>query len=84
LAEGVKDEYNSRKAPLSALVRDISRLQALGAVRVDREEPAPRNFVYYIDVRLDWPSRITETEFFVKLAALPKSKTYGFLSPDES
>jgi hypothetical protein len=84
LAEGVKDEYTSRKAPLSALVRDINRLQALGAVRVDREEPTPRNFVYYIDVQLDWPSRITETEFFAKLAALPKSKTYGFLSPDES
>ena len=84
LARGVSDEYNSRKAPLSALVRDINRLQALGALRVDREEPTPGNFVYYIDVRLDWPSRITETEFFVKLAALPKSKTYGFLSPDES
>ena len=84
LAQGVSDEYNSRKAPLSALVRDINRLQALGALRVDREEPTPGNFVYYIDVRLDWPSRITETEFFVKLAALPKSKTYGFLSPDES
>jgi Fic family protein len=83
LARGVKDEYDSRKAPLPALVRDINRLQALGAIRVDREEPRPKNFVYYIDVRLDWPSKITETEFFAKLAALPKSKTYGFLSPDE-
>jgi hypothetical protein len=80
----VRDEYNSRKAPLPGLVRDINRLQALGAIRVDREEPKPKNFAYYIDVRLDWPSRITETEFFANLAALPKSKTYGFLSPDES
>jgi Fic family protein len=84
LVQGLKDEYDSRKAPVSALIRDINRLQALGAIRVDREEPQPKNFVYYIDVRLDWPTRITDAEFFAKLAALPKSKTYGFLSPDES
>jgi Fic family protein len=83
LVQSVRDDYKSRKAPLPALVRDINRLQALGALRVDREEPAPKNFVYYIDVKLDWPSRITETEFFTKLAALPKSKTYGFLAPDK-
>jgi hypothetical protein len=83
LVRAVQSEYDSRKAPLPALVRDINRLQALGAIRVDRQEIQPKNFVYYIDVRLDWPSRITETEFFAKLAALPKSKTYGFLSPDE-
>jgi hypothetical protein len=84
LAESVKNHYRSRKVPLSAIARDLNRLQALGAVRIDREEPTPKNYVYYISVRLDWPSRITETEFFARLAALPKSKTYGFLSPDES
>jgi hypothetical protein len=30
LAQGLKDEYNSRKAPVMALIRDINRLQALG------------------------------------------------------
>jgi Fic family protein len=84
LVRGMQAEYDSRKAPVPALIRDINRLQALGAIRVDREEPQTKNFVYYIDVRLDWPSRITETEFFAKLAALPKSKTYGFLSPDKT
>ncbi|HEX9224841.1 MAG TPA: Fic family protein [Candidatus Acidoferrales bacterium] len=84
LTESVKSDYSSRKAPLPAIVRDINRLQALGALRVEKEEPDPKNPIYYISVRLDWPSTITETEFFGRLAALPKSKTYGFLSPDES
>ncbi len=81
LAEILKGEYRSRKVPLSALVRDINRLQALGAVKVDRTEPTPKNYEYYISVRLDWPSTITDTEFFARIAAMPKSKTYGFLSP---
>jgi Fic family protein len=81
LAEALKSEYSSRKVPIRALVRDINRLQALGAVRVDRIEPSPKNYEYYISVRLDWPSTITDTEFFAKIAAMPKSKTYGFLSP---
>jgi cell filamentation protein, protein adenylyltransferase len=83
LAESVRNDYKSRKSPLSAIVRDINRLQALGAVGIEMEEPKGKAPIYYIRVRLDWPSKITETEFFAKLAALPKSKTYGFLSPDE-
>lgn len=81
LAEALKSEYSSRKIPIRALVRDINRLQALGAVHVDRTEPTPKNYEYYISVQLDWPSTITDTEFFAKIAAMPKSKTYGFLSP---
>lgn len=84
LAESVKSSYSSRRKPLDALVRDLNRLQALGAIRIDKEvAPSTNDAVYHIGVRLDWPSRITETEVFARLAQLPKSKTYGFLSPDD-
>lgn len=82
LTTSVKETYSSRKAPLNAVIRDLNRLKALGAISIQREGDNPKNWKFYITVQLDWPSKITETEFFAKLAALPKSKTYGFLSHD--
>jgi hypothetical protein len=83
LVEAVRSDYSSRKAPMNAIIRDLNRLQALGAVRIDMEHDLKTKApVFHISVRLDWPSRITETEFFAKLATLPKSKTYGFLAAD--
>jgi len=79
----VKSLYGSRKNPVMALVRDLNRLYALGAIRITREEKAPNDYIYYISVQLDWPSTITETEFFSRLKQLPKSKTYGFLSAED-
>jgi Fic family protein len=78
LAESLRDTYAKRKIPLRAIVRDINRLQALGALRVEKKDEK-----YYVSIRLEWPSMITENEFFSKIAAMPKSKTYGFLSPNE-
>jgi Fic family protein len=83
LVEALKENYVSRRSPINAIIRDVNRLQAMGAVKIEVEEPSPKNPIYYISVRLDWPSKITETEFFRRLAQLPKSKTYGFLSADE-
>ena len=83
LADAVNDDYKSRKVPLNAIVRDLNRLQALGAIRIERDDSDGKNPVWYISVRLDWPTRITEGEFFRTLAQLPKSKTYGFLSSTE-
>jgi Fic family protein len=80
----VRNDYASRSDPESALVRDLNRLHALGAIRIEKETDAAGENTYYIGVRLDWPSKITDTEVFAKLAQLPKSKTYGFLSSDES
>lgn len=84
LVDAVRDEYKSRKNPTYAIVRDVNRLGQLGAIWVERVDPpapkkAPPKFL--ISVNLDWPSKITEAEVFTKIAALPKSKTYGFLSP---
>ena len=85
LVKVVESEYHSRKSPVNAIIRDLNRLMVLGAVRISRKENTNVNDLsaYFISVQLDWPSKITDTEFFAKLAHLPKSKTYGFLSSEE-
>ena len=69
------EHYKSRKEPLLAIVRDLGRLREFGAITVGRSSKT------YIEVNLDWPSTITDSEFFERLEQLPKSKTYGFLVP---
>lgn len=80
LSELLKDEYHTKKAPLLALARDLNRLEDLGAIKIITERLESKKPVFYIQVSLDWPSTITETEFFSRLEKLPKSKTYGFLA----
>jgi Fic family protein len=77
----VKPYYASRRNPLFAIVRDVNRLSSLGAVTV-RRTVVEGVMKYYIRVNLDWPAKMTETEFFAKLPSLPKSKTHGFLVTD--
>ena len=72
------EHYASRKDPFAAIARDLVRLRELGAVTVRLEKPSHD---IYIGVNLDWPSTITDSEFFERLEQLPKSKTYGFLVP---
>jgi Fic family protein len=82
LVASLREDYKSRKAPVSAIVRDLNRLGALGAVWIEKADTPPKvEPKFYISVVLDWPSKITEAEFFAKIAAMPKSKTYGWLSP---
>lgn len=78
LVRDMREHYASRKNPTAALERDIGRLQALGAVTVNWKETSPE---VRIGVDLDWPGKITGSEFFEILERLPKSRTYGFLQP---
>jgi hypothetical protein len=81
LADSVIKYYGERKIPYQAIARDINKLMALGAVRVTTSEaPQGKQLLYHVQIVLDWPSTITDTEFFTRLAKLPKSKTYAFLS----
>jgi Fic family protein len=81
LADAVKEHYAERKIPVQAIARDVNKLRALGALKVEKVEVnANKPPIFLIEVALDWPSTITDTEFFTKLADLPKSKTYAFLS----
>ena len=79
LVAELRDHYKSRKGPGAALARDILKLQGLGAVRIDPSgdsaRPGPR-----VSVNLDWPTMMTETEFFQLVSKLPKSKNYSLLT----
>lgn len=80
LVRDVRIRYKSRKDPVAAIARDVNRLRELGAITVRASNAgAGSTESILIGVDLDWPSRITDTEFFEKLERLPKSKTYGFL-----
>jgi hypothetical protein len=60
-----------------ALVRDLGYLGTVGAVGVEK---MPDEQSVWLWVNLDWPTQITETEFFLLVKAMPKGKIYGFLS----
>jgi Fic family protein len=70
-------QFYSVKNPGKALVRDLSYLVQLGALDV-KKLPAEKGFLFSIN--LDWPTQITETEFFRRVKDMPKGKVYGFLS----
>lgn len=70
--------YAKRKDQPAAIARDISKLLALGAVKIEWDQAGQERPL--ISVNLDWPSTITETEFFDLIKKLPKSKDYSFLT----
>ncbi|MBA4423537.1 MAG: hypothetical protein C0390_10665 [Syntrophus sp. (in: bacteria)] len=65
------------KNPGKALIRDLKYLFQLGALNV-KEFPEGKG--YLLSINLDWPTQITETEFFRRVKEMPKGKVYGFLS----
>ena len=69
--------FYSLKNPDKALIRDLSYLINLGAV-IPRRIPDTSEFM--LRINLDWPTQITETEFFRRVRELPKAKVHGFLS----
>ena len=72
--------YASRKNIDAAIVRDVNRLADLGAVKIRVEEARGRKPRFFLQANLDWPSTITDTEFFERIEKLPKSKTHRFLA----
>ena len=63
--------------PQKALVRDLNYLLGLGAMKGRRSE---EDAAALLSVDLEWPTQITETEFFRRIKAMPKGKVHGFLS----
>jgi Fic family protein len=63
--------------PYKALIRDLNYLIGMGAISGKR---LPDKTGFLISVNLDWPTKITETEFFNRIRAMPKGKVFGFLS----
>ena len=66
--------YRRLKSPEKAFIRDINGLFALGVLRVDRGPDDSARF----SVDLDWPAKITESEFFKRVQELPKTRGTPF------
>lgn len=68
--------YDKLSNPLNALIRDINHLIELGTIsyRYDQGDTHTR---LIFAIRLEWPTEITETEFFAKIKQLPKAKTHN-------
>jgi Fic family protein len=75
LIHATRDLYAKLKNPQKALYRDINGLVQLQAISAQRMEEGG----YRFSVRLEWPTEITETEFYRRIKEMPKAKTYGFL-----
>jgi len=75
LVEQTSAIYKPLKNPYKALIRDINYLLKLKAVGFNK---LPDN-KYELFARLDWPTEITETEFFKRVKEMPKAKMHGFL-----
>ncbi len=63
--------------PQKALIRDLNYLIGLQAISAKR---LPDNAGFLLSINLEWPTQITETEFFRRMKEMPKGKVYGFLS----
>ena len=63
------------KNPMKALVRDFNNLSAMRATWAQKISEGR----FLVGVRLEWPTEMTETEFFEQLRKLPKAKTHAFL-----
>ena len=63
--------------PYKALIRDLNYLIELKAITYKK---LPDDGGFLMMIRLEWPTEITETEFFRRAKELPKAKVHGFLS----
>lgn len=68
--------YRSLQNPRKAFIRDVNQLVRLKAIRYTKTG----DHQYELFIRLEWPTEITETEFFEIAKQLPKAKTSGILS----
>jgi Fic family protein len=72
-----QNEYKSLKNSVKALTRDINYLLQLGAISYTKIGTDVNKWNFFI--RLEWPTEITEQEFYKRMKTMPKSKTSGFL-----
>ncbi len=85
LFEEVERAYRNLKVPFGAYIRDLLNLQNLGALTVNYEEAELQSAQYKIqspttvEIRLEWPMEITQTEFFKRISQMPRAKTLEFL-----
>ena len=71
----MQSSYTGLRKPVNAFVRDIQNLHGLKAIAF-RKLADDKHEVW---ARLEWPTEITETEFFKRAKEMPKAKTSEFL-----
>jgi len=69
------DYYGSLKSPRRALIRDLNHLINLHAISY---HVIPDD-QYVLSVDLDWPTKITESDFFKIMKEFPRAKAHSFL-----
>ncbi len=76
LRNKTRTDYDSLQMAADAFLRDVVGLHHLGAITIRNEKDQPW---FWVSVNLDWPTQITETEFFERVKNLPKAKSHPFL-----
>jgi Fic family protein len=71
----IRPHYTRVKNFEKALFRDLSSLEDLRTISFDKVGKDR----WVVSIRLEWPSEISESDFFEKIKALPKAKTFRFL-----
>lgn len=74
LRNSTAPSYQSLKNPFTALIRDLNYLIQLNAISARKAGESE----YQIEIRLQWPTEITESQFFKAVKKMPKSKTLNF------
>jgi hypothetical protein len=70
--------YSRLKAGGKAMGRDLNHLRQLNAIKIEvKSQDVPDGKTTKISVRLEWPTEITETEFFAQINTLPTAKTHS-------
>ena len=69
------DAYSALSHSHKAMIGDLNYLIRLGALGYEKQTDR-----YRIFIQLEWPTKITESEFFKRVKQMPKSKATSFLS----
>ena len=75
LIQVTESAYSTLKDPLGGLVRDLLNLEELNSIAIKQIGEGR----YEIAIDPEWPTRLTETDFFEKMKQHPKAKTLSFL-----
>ncbi|MGE4505216.1 MAG: Fic family protein [Desulfovibrionaceae bacterium] len=73
----VKSHYKMLKHPLTAYRKDVLHLFTIDAIHVEIKDDTAEGII--LEVNLDWPTMITESDFMERIKKLPKAKTTIFL-----
>jgi len=80
LEKRIQFSYKSIKNGEQAFLRDLVQLAELHAIRLEIRDISFGVDEMRVFINLDWPQEIDEGEFLRRMKAMPKGKTFKFLS----